>query len=60
MVFSLFIHPESGEVMIANDHLLVPIGLAIQKADNPELWKKASPLTYAGKIRHLLYLSIAG
>ena len=44
-----FIHPESGEGDDSKRTSAATNWFGYSKADNPELWKKGSPLTYAGK-----------
>ena len=44
-----FIHPESGEGDDSKRISAATNWFGYSKTDNPELWKKGSPLTYAGK-----------
>jgi pectinesterase len=43
-----FIHPESGEGDDSKKTSAAAYWFGYSKRENPELWKKASPLTYAG------------
>ncbi|MEI9806842.1 MAG: alpha/beta hydrolase [Bacteroidota bacterium] len=44
-----FIHPESGEGDDSKRISAATYWFGYSKTENPELWKQASPLTYAGK-----------
>jgi acetyl esterase/lipase len=44
-----FVHPESGEGDDSKRISAATNWFGYPKKDNPELWKQASPLTYAGK-----------
>jgi len=44
-----FIHPESGEGDDSKRTSAATNWFGYSKTENPELWKKGSPLTYAGK-----------
>jgi acetyl esterase/lipase len=44
-----FIHPESGEGDDSKKTSSATYWFGYSKTENPELWKQASPLTYAGK-----------
>jgi pectinesterase len=44
-----FIHPESGEGDDSKRISAATNWFGYSKSDNPELWVKGSPLTYAGK-----------
>ncbi len=43
-----FVHPESGEGNDSKKISAATYWFGFPKAENPELWKEASPLTYAG------------
>ncbi len=44
-----FVHPESGEGDDSKKKSAATLWFGYSKAENPQLWKQASPLTYAGK-----------
>jgi len=44
-----FVHPESGEGKDGKKPSAATYWFGYSKAENPELWKEASPLTYVGK-----------
>lgn len=44
-----FVHPESGEGEDSKKPSAATYWFGYSKKENPELWKKASPLTHAGK-----------
>lgn len=44
-----FVHPESGEGEDGKKESAGTLWFGYSKKENPELWKQASPLTYAGK-----------
>jgi pectinesterase len=44
-----FVHPESGEGDDSKRKSAATLWFGYSKKENPELWKQASPLTYAGK-----------
>lgn len=44
-----FVHPESGEGDDSRKKSAATLWFGYSKEENPDLWKAASPLTYAGK-----------